>query len=170
MKTCKSKNCIYPVFSHGYCQSHQRERTDDKYNRTHKSNRGIPQYTDKKRDHEISFGFEGQLDLFNWLWEDAKDKNGIVRCPYTGERLNRFYNTELWLNCFAHILPKGQYTYFKLNPKNVKVIFPDFHKIVDQGTSLDRVNHPSWKFEAWDQRKEELKIEYQLFKKQNLLA
>jgi hypothetical protein len=170
MKTCKAEGCVRPVFSHGFCQSHQRQRTDDKYNRTYKANRGIPKYTKKEKIQDFNFGFESQLDLFAWLWQEAKDKNGIVICPYTNERLNCFYNTEQWLSCFAHILPKGRYTYFRTNPKNVAVCHPDFHHIVDQGTSLDRANHPTWKFEKWDQRKEEMKIQYQLFKKQNLLA
>ena len=84
--------------------------------------------------------------------------------------MNNFYNTAWWWSCFAHILPKSKYPYFKLNPKNVRVVFPEFHKIVDQGTMLDRVNHPSWRFELWDREKEQMKIEYNLFKKQNLLS
>lgn len=167
-RICGFDNCPYPVFGTdkntgiGYCQRHQFRRTDKK------KRPGVVRI--KKRSGGYSFGFDNQQDLFAWLWQEAKDKNGIVTCLYTGERLNRFYNTELWWSCFLHILPKGKYTYFKLNPKNVVVAHPDFHRIVDQGSSLDRANHPDWDFRAWDNRKEELKIEYELFKKQNLLA
>lgn len=169
MRACEANNCGYPVFGtdkntgKGYCQRHQWMRTDKKPLKHYET------FKSRNSGSKLDFGFENQLSLFDWLWENAKDKNGIVRCPYTGERLNRFYGTELWFHCFAHILPKGKYTYFKLNPKNIAVVFPDFHHIVDQGTSLDRANHPTWRFAEWDARREELKIEYELFKKQNLL-
>lgn len=172
MRTCEADNCYFPVFGtdkntgKGYCQRHQWMRTDKKPKKSIK----IKVTTAKDFKRVPDFGFESQQDLFAWLWEDAKDQMGIVTCPYTKERLNRFYGTDMWFSCFAHILPKRRYTYWKLNPLNVKVVFPAFHAIVDQGTSLDRINHPSWKFDEWDRRKEELKIEYELFKKQNLLA
>jgi hypothetical protein len=163
MKTCKKEGCYRPVWGKGFCLSHQYLRQD-------KPKRPIYKTKDIQPTHKLDFGFDNQQDLFAWLWQEAKDKNGIVTCPYTGERLNRFYNTELYWSCFAHILAKGKYTYWKLNPKNVVVCFPDFHVVCDQGSSLDRANHPNWDFRAWDNRKEELKIEYELFKKQNLLA
>lgn len=169
-RTCNVNNCFYPVFGtdkntgKGYCSRHQTLRTDKKPREKYFTARG------RNYGNRLSFGFENQIDLFNWLWEDAKNEKGDVICSFTGERLNRFYNTELWYSCFAHILAKGKYTYWKLNPKNVVVCLPDFHRIVDQGSSLDRANHPNWDFRLWDQRKEELKIEYDLFKKQNLLA
>lgn len=164
-KTCKC-GCGWPVFSHGYAKYCQNKRTDDK--KPHGLKIKVTTVKDFRKVPD--FGFENQTDLFAWLWQEAKDKNGIVICPFTGERLNRFYNTELYWSCFAHILAKGKYTYWKLNPKNMVVCFPDFHVVVDQGSSLDRANHPNWDFQAWYQRKEELKIEYELFKKTNLLA
>lgn len=169
MRTCQYKNCTYPVFGTdkntniGYCQSHQYLRTDKKPKKP-------AVRSSKKPIVDLSFGFQSQIDLFTWLWNEAKNKKGEVICKYTGEKLNKYFGTELWLSCFAHILSKGRFTYFRHNPKNVAIVLPDFHHVVDQGTSLDRINHPEWDFQAWDQRKEELKIEYELFKKQNLLA
>ncbi len=165
MKTCKC-GCGWPVFSHGYAKFCQHKRTDKK--KPHGLKLNITTVKDFKKDPD--FGFDNQQDLFAWLWQEAKDKNGIVICPYTKERLNRFYNTEMWYSCFAHVLPKGQYTYFKLNPKNIRVVFPEFHRIIDQGTSIDRINHPTWRFDLWDGEKEEMRIQYDLFTKQNLLA
>lgn len=162
MKRCKVDGCYFPVFGGGFCQRHQWKRTDKKKKETVIGK-------NKTKTQSFDFGFDNQIDMFLWCWENAKDKNGIVTCPYTGMRLNSFYGTDLWWSCFSHVLPKGRYTFFKLNPKNVIVCHPDFHRIVDQGTSLDRINHPTWKFDKWDARKEELKIEYDLFKKQNLL-
>ena len=163
MKTCKAENCFNPVFGSGFCNFHQWKRTDKKPKKITVRAQGT-------RTKDFNFGFESEIDLFNWLWQEAKNEKGQVICPFTGENLNRFYNTLKYFNCFSHVLPKGKYTYFKLNPKNIAVVFPDFHVIVDQGTTIDRANHPMWKFEAWDRKKEELKIQYQEFKKMNLLA
>ena len=104
-----------------------------------------------------------------FLWEDAKDIDERVYCPYTGQDITNYFNTPLFYQCFAHVLPKGKYPYFKLNPKNVKVVHPEFHRIVDRGTSLDRVNHSNWKFNLWDNEVDKMKVFYQLFQKQNLL-
>jgi len=164
MKTCSVENCVNPVWGKGYCRNHQWKRVDNK------KARRIIQKSAEKKSRIPDFGFDNQTDLFAWLWDEAKDKNGIVICPYTDEKLNRFYNKEMWFQCFAHLLPKGRYTYFKLNPKNIRVVFPDFHKIIDQGTYLDRINHPLWNFSEWDAEVETMKIQYQQFKKTNLLA
>ncbi len=161
--TCKC-GCGWPVFSHGYAKFCQNKRTDDK------KPKKAPAHTKRERVRDFDFGFENQTDLFQWLWQDAQNEKGEVFCPYTGEKLNRFYNTEMWFSCFMHLLNKKNWIYFKLNPKNIRIGFPSFHKIVDQGTSLDRANHPEWKFELWNREVEEMKIQYALFKKQNLLA
>lgn len=163
MKTCKKEGCIRPVFSHSYCTNHQYLRTD-------KPKRPLFKHKEIKPTHNLDFGFDSQIDLFNWLWQDAQNEKGEVFCPYTGEKLNKFYNTDMFWSCFAHVLPKGKYTYFKLNPKNIDIVFPEFHHVADQGTSIDRANHPKWRFDLWYQRVEEMKIQYALFKKQNLLA
>jgi len=120
----------------------------------------------------MPFGFKSQPDLFAWCWENQKTELNQVICKYTGINLGKYLypsHPELWINCFAHVLPKKNFTYFRLNPKNIRVVYPEFHRIVDQGSSVDRVNHPEWRFDLWDQEVEEMKIEYKLFKKQNLL-
>jgi hypothetical protein len=119
---------------------------------------------------EITFGFESQLEMFLWLWDQAKDKNGDVICKYTGEKLNGFYRTNVFWNCFAHILPKFTYRYFKLNPNNVRIVYPTFHRIVDQGTLKEREQHKEWKWDLWDSEVIAMKTEYLKFKKENLLS
>ncbi len=165
MKTCKKEGCTRPVFSHLFCSYHQYLRSDDKKPKKLFVHPVVPRAT-----HSIDFGFDNQLDLFNWLWDEAKDKNGIVMCPYTGERLNCFYNTDMWLNCFAHILNKKNWTYFRLNPANIEVVFPEFHRIIDSGTFKERSEHPGWKWSVWDKKVLEMKDKYAQFKKENLLA
>lgn len=158
MKTCQVDGCFNPVWGKMLCKNHQYLRVDKK-----------PKPLKLIRDKEYPFGFSNQQSMFEWLWEKAKDKNGNVICPYTKEVLNRFYGTELWWSCFAHILPKGKYTYFKLNPENIQIIFPEFHRLTDQGTLAERKKHPEWNFGLWYAKVFEMKQKYQNYKKENLL-
>ena len=189
MRTCQANDtCTYPVFGTdkntniGYCKNHQNLRTDLK--RKSKSF-GIAKRSPRKPSRSMpSFGFESQPDLFAWCWENQKNEKGRVICKYTGIELTKDFKIIdspkvhddskitwpiIWINCFAHVLPKKNYTYFRLNPDNIRVVYPEFHRIVDQGSSVDRANHPDWKFDIWDREVEEMKIKYKLFKKQNLL-
>jgi len=173
MKTCKAPSCISPAQSHGYCFRHGYMRTDTSYIKAQEKKQQASNRlwnTGRREKKDYGFGFDNQLDMFGRLWENAKDRNGIITCPYTGEKLNRFLDTDLWLNCFAHVLPKKNYTYFKLNPDNIRIVFPDFHRICDCGSSNDRKKHEGWKFDEWDALVIELKQKYAEFKKENLLA
>jgi hypothetical protein len=163
MKTCSHPTCTYPVFSHLYCQKHQYMRTDKKVKKDFMKIK-VTQVKD------FPFGFSDQISMFGTLWELKKDRSGNVICPYTKERLNRFYNTEFWFNCFAHILCKKNYIHFKLNPANIEVVNPEFHRIIDQGTTKDREAHPDWKWDLWDSKVLQMKDEYVKFKKDNLLT
>jgi hypothetical protein len=162
-KTCNAEGCYRPRWGGGFCSYHQRLMEDKKPKK-------IAPRTSKEKVHEISFGFDDQLSMFQALWEQAQDEKGIVTCPYTKERLNQFYNTEMWFSCFAHVLPKGRYTYWKLNPDNIRIVHPNFHKCVDQGTTEIRKQWTGWKFAEWDALVIEMKEKYAQFKKQNLLA
>lgn len=169
MRNCEVSNCIYPVFGTdkntniGYCKRHQWMRTD-------KAEKSIPRYSERQKSHEIGFGFENQTDMFFALWDLAKDKNVSVICPYTGENLNRYRNSKFFWNCFMHLLPKKNYPYFKLNPANIRIVYPTFHRIADQGTIVERKQHLDWRFDLYDKDREDMKIQYQQFKKENLLA
>jgi hypothetical protein len=162
-KTCKAEGCYNPVFGGGFCQRHGYLRDDKKPKK-------IAPRTQKEKVHEISFGFNDQISMFQALWENTMDKNGIVTCPYTKQRLNCFYNTDMWYSCFLHVLPKGRFPLFKLNPENIRVAYPLFHTLVDQGTSEQRAEHPDWDFARWYNEVEKMKAEYASFKKKNLLA
>ena len=171
MKTCQASNCISPVFSHNFCQRHQYLRTDAK-----KPKRSVLKHSDKKPVHSIDWGFTDQAELFTWLWESklAENPHAQVRCAYTDANLSAYsygvYKSSLWTSCFAHILNKKNYPYFRLNPANIEVVNPEFHRIVDQGTTKDRAAHPEWKFDLWDAKVLEMKEAYAQFKKDNLLA
>lgn len=162
MKNCQVEGCVSPVWGKGYCRRHQWKRQDKKPS-------AILKKSEKKPAHTIDWGFESQFDIFVWLWEDSKNLKGQVICPYTNEQLNKYYKTEVWWNCFSHILNKKNYPYFKLNPANIAVVFPEFHRIIDQGTTKDREAHTYWKWELWDAKVIQMKDEYVKFKKVNLL-
>ncbi len=118
---------------------------------------------------EFSFGYEWELGMFLDLWHKEYYKNKKVVCPYTGEDVTHLRSKDSFYSCFSHILPKGRYPYFKFNPANIRIVYPLFHRIVDQGTMKDRTNHPDWKFDQWDADVLLMKEEYRKFKEKNLL-
>jgi hypothetical protein len=164
-KKCKKIGCERPVFSHGYCKIHQYLRTDKKkpVNKL--------RYRSKTNSSPPDFGFDNQLKLFHYLWAINRNVKGEVFCKYTGEKLNKFIDTpSLWYSCFMHILPKGKYTYFKLNPDNIDVAHPEFHRIIDQGTEEDRSLHPEWNFDLYEKRVSEMIAKYDKYKILNNLS
>jgi len=120
---------------------------------------------------QTSFGFEDQTSLFWRLFENARDNKGEVFCQFTGEKLNFWAAQETWFYClFAHVLSKKNYPYFKLNPDNIRIVLPEFHRIIDSGTTEERKMHPGWKWNEWDALVIEMKQKYTQFKKDNRLA
>jgi hypothetical protein len=165
MKPCHNAICMNPVFSHGYCKNHQYLRTDSKYIDKQKDKRLRQYYPVKKVTRGMNFGFKNEGYLFMSIWEDRPHI-----CQFTGESLEQFYDTDFWPNCFLHILPKGKFPLFKLNPENIILGLPEFHRIVDAGTKADRLKHPAWDWIYWDELVIKLKEEYSVFLKRNLLT
>jgi hypothetical protein len=153
-----------PVFSHGYCKNHQHLRTDSKYIDKHKDKRLRQYYPVKKVSKKPLFGFTCELEMFHQIWGERPHK-----CIFTGENLDQYFGTDFWFSCFAHILPKGKFPLFKLNPENVRLVYPEFHSIVDQGTKDDQLKHLNWDFQLWDDLVQEMKSEYIIYMKENLL-
>lgn len=168
--------CGYPVFGTdketkiGYCKNHQWKRTDLK-KKEYTPRKPIAVRSTKKPVHKIDWGFTSQIDLFMDLWEKARDEHGLVICKYSGKILNG-YETDMkrFLCCFAHVLNKKNWPLFKLCPDNIRIVLPEFHAIIDQGTLEDRKRHPNWKFDEWDSEVLEMKNRYLEFKRKNLLA
>lgn len=112
------------------------------------------------------WGYTSQIDMFESMWAKALiEGKGKVKCPFTNEDITHYADGQMsfWLACFAHILPKSKYPSYKLNPDNVRIVYPEFHSIVDQGRFSDRFNHSTWKWDEWDSLCEEKKSEYKLF-------
>ena len=175
MKSCSVVGCIWPVFGtdkntgFSYCKMHQWRRTDLKRLRPYKKKE---EDSSEKWNPVTSFGYTSQTDMFLQLWHDADKENHYkgIYCPFTGKKLDHYKNTKYFWQCFAHILPKGRYTYFRLNPANIRIVEPSFHQVVDQGSLDDRKRHPEWKFDEWDELVLRMKSEYIEFKRDNLLA
>ncbi len=168
-RICGAPGCIYTVWGTdkntniGYCARHQYLRTDKK------KPKKIAVRSKKQPVVDLSFGFDSQVALFDYLWENARNKEGRVICPVTGHDLTDLYGTELWYSCFAHVLAKKNWTYFKYNPENIMVVFPPFHDLVDRGAIHQRNKFPHFRFDLWDAKVIEMKEKYQQFKKENLL-
>jgi hypothetical protein len=167
MKACHHSTCLNPVFSNGYCKNHQYLRTDSKYINKVKNKQLRQYYPVKKIVRNINFGFRNESEMFHKIWDERSHI-----CQFTGENLEQFlYRSDgMWFSCFAHILPKGRFPLFKLNSENVRLVYPGFHTIVDQGTKADRLKHPNWDFKLWDDLTYQMKNEYIKFQKDNLLT
>ena len=79
-----------------------------------------------------------QITLFKEIWVRS-DKRSYI----TGLHLREFQSTQLYLNCFAHVLAKGQNQYprFKFLAANICLLTPAEHALWDQGTEEARISY-----------------------------
>jgi hypothetical protein len=162
MGICHKADCLNPIFSNKFCINHQYLRTDSKYIDKQKDKRLRQYYPVKKIGKNASFGYSSEKPMFDDIWDTRSHV-----CQFTNESLEQFYGTDLWYNCFAHVLPKGKFILFKYNPENIRLVYPEFHSIVDQGTKTDRLKHPEWDWTFWDELVQQMKAEYIKFMKGN---
>ena len=160
-KICKESTCNLPVFGGGYCTRHQYRRTD-------KKKKPIPKRSTRESVKSPSFGYDSQIQMFKHMFFSAKKP---IICPISGRDITDIMDgrIEQWVQMFAHILPKKNYTYWRLNPRNVRMINPVAHHILDNGTKEDREKHPDWNWEWWDKEVRKAKRNYRAFcKSENL--
>jgi hypothetical protein len=55
---------------------------------------------------------------------------------------------------------EGNLYLLEAEPRNIIMLHPEAHNIVDQGTQEDRDKHPEWNWKAWDAEVELAKEEY----------
>ena len=160
-RTCKKPGCTYNVFGGGYCRVHQWLRTD-------KKPKELKKRTLIKSVKTPDFGFQTQLQVFRHIFFKLKKP---VICPISGRDITDIMNGSItqWITAFAHILPKGKYPLWRLNPRNVKMINPVAHNLLDQGTELQREEYPDWNWAWWDNEVELARKEYRKFLKENQL-
>ena len=103
-----------------------------------------------------------QSAIFKQIWM-LSDKKSFV----SGLYLRDFMKTELAYNCFAHVLAKGmnQYPHFKYYARNIVLLTPGEHALLDQGTEEARISYAldvksaNWQrlYDLRDELKEEYK-------------
>lgn len=171
MKRCKEQDCDFPVFGKGYCKRHQWKRTDkpnkavlSQYNKRSPVVRTNVPPKDKKPLNSLKtqWGFETQKDLFIHIWNN---RNHV--CQFTGTNLDSVPEFQ-WHWMFAHILPKGLFPYFKLNPENIVLVYPEFHTCVDNFIPEYRDKY-DWNFDLFFDMQEDMKEKYKQFLNRNLL-
>jgi len=106
------------------------------------------------------FPFKNQIELFEHIWETQPHECWLTGKPLCEKRVDQF----------AHVLRKGTYTYFKLNPENIKLLRHDVHNLVDNFKEEYRETYYWIDFDKWFKLQDEMRIEYEVFKHKNLLA
>jgi hypothetical protein len=85
--------------------------------------------------------FKNQSEMFKWIWANR---------PHTSEVSGKLLlpeNHPMWHWQFAHVLSKGAYPSYKLNPDNIMLMTVEEHEKQES-------------FEKFQQRKQELKEQY----------
>lgn len=134
--TCSQDGCTYPVFAKKLCKSHQHLRTDKK----------ATQPKTKKTTKKPQYKASSERTLFDSIWS-TRNRVSFV----SGKNLEKYNALGLYLNMFAHVLSKAQNKYpkFKLYDRNIVLLTPDEHYLLDFGTEdqrekYARENNCSW--------------------------
>lgn len=70
------------------------------------------------------------FDLFREIWDEREDEEGYCYCYETGDPMHgsRFRNNSC---CYHHLLPKGKYPEYALVKKNIVILHPDIHTLLE---------------------------------------
>lgn len=97
----------------------------------------------------------GQKAMFEKIWEEREHFSVV-----SGKKL--FPKTHYqWHWQFAHVLPKGNYTYYKLNPDNIVLLLPNEHNRLDHAVHTIK-DDPDWShiFDMKEKLRQEYNAEY----------
>ena len=102
----------------------------------------------------------GEFEVFTQIWNERPQESFL-----TGEPLTHYKDTDLFPNLFAHVLPKGMNKFykFKLYKKNIILLTPDEHFLLDQGSADQRRSYAEETGCDWNKIRElgiKLKEEY----------
>ena len=145
-------------YKKGVCTCHGEERlivkkiSDRKY--CHQGN----QNRLRKKKAETKKEPSGELQLFYEIWAERPHV-----CAITGKTITESPDKNLprWLCCFSHVIPKGSYPKYKLNPENIVLKTPQMHdNYHNKGKSelLEGEHGRQWK--AFFDLKAKLALEY----------
>lgn len=70
--------------------------------------------------------FKGQLELFNYVWDSRPHISQLSGKPLLPK------GSMQWHHQFLHILPKGTYKHWKLNPENILLARPEEHDVQER--------------------------------------
>lgn len=148
---CSQDGCTYPVFAKKLCKYHQSFRTDKK----------PTQPKVKKTTKKPQYKASGERTLFDSIWSTRKRVSFV-----SGQELDKYNALGLYLNMFAHVLSKAQNKYpkFKLYDKNIVLLTPDEHYLLDFGTNEQREKYAQENDCSWQplyDLRDYLKEEYQ---------
>lgn len=171
-KICSGCNTAQYLFSHGLC----RRCYNIPEKRSKVGLKALKRLSPRRKTNTLPegqhslkppyFGFKSELELMFYLWRNyPRDKEGRMFCEFTGMRIDMFENSNRFINCFSHILPKGLYPMYKLNPNNIRIVHPDFHYATEFFTEDERRRHPDWDFDKWWSLVSEMK---ELYKQINI--
>ena len=134
MKKCKHEGCNYDSFSHGFCQRHQHDRTDDKA--LHLKNIVSKTYNIPKTKIKAKFKApSGQLDVFKSLWDEMPHVSEVSGKPLMFD-----------VQCFHHILTKQAYPKFLLFKPNIILLTRAEHRQIHAFSFEDLIKKDS----RWD--------------------
>lgn len=76
-----------------------------------------------------------EKELFHKIWDEREHKSFL-----TGRAITIKEGTSFWFSLFAHVLAKGKAKYpcFKLYSRNIILLTPEEHNLLDQGTEEQR--------------------------------
>ena len=164
-KECEYKDCHNPIWSTGFCKWHQSKRTDDKWLRSldkkkNKSGKKIFTITPRPYAGMNDLCVSGEAELYKAIWDSREHKSFL-----SGKPINLVEGSNFWFNVFAHVLAKGKAKYpkFKLYSKNIVMLTPEEHNLLDHCSSDEREKYAKRTGCDWNKiynLAEELKEEY----------
>jgi hypothetical protein len=81
-------------------------------------------------DKYNSKSFKNQKELFAYKWKNSPTR----KCFVTEQNLKSYESTDMFVNCFAHVVSKKSAPEFKLYENNLVLLDPEVHRIYDFGT------------------------------------
>lgn len=88
----------------------------------------------KKSSFTHKFKKSGQLEMFIEIWNERKHVSWV-----SGDPIHEFN-----VKCFAHVLPKGTYTKWKLNKDNIVLMTEDEHDAQHFQPKEELMKDPRW--------------------------
>lgn len=79
-----------------------------------------------------------EIQIFKMIWHYSNKRSFV-----SGNHLRQYIGTKYELNIFAHVLSKAKnkYPLFRFYAKNIVLLDPIEHKLLDQGTEEQRINY-----------------------------